>query len=242
MFEKVVKNTEELNAVALHLRTEGEMDELKKLAKKWLIPHQDTEDFITGKRYRLAEIKIEDREYSRPQEKLRVEMLALKDKYFADIIAMHVMRKCDEDDFGKSVLLKHKSLQKCMDFIMGKAFEMAEEQAKQKGLERVPQNTGMAVTETQVFQWVEEYYIRDDAEEEAKKTAEVNQKIKEGWERAEGIKRSGTKKSSGKKTSSGKTKKTAKGGETEVKEKTETKKKTPSDGQMTMFDLLQSAS
>lgn len=242
MFEKVVRNIEELNAAALHLRTEGNLDELKSLAKKWMISRQDTEDFISGKRYRLAEIKIEDREYSRAEEKLRIEMLALKDKYFADIIAGYLIKKCDADDFGKCVLLKHKSLQKCLDFIMEKAFHMAEEQAKQKGQEHIQQNVGMAFAETQVFQWAEEYYTQDDAEEDAKKTEEANKKIREEWERAERSKQCVNKKSGKKKAASEKTKKIQKDGETEVKDKTEEKKKKPSDGQLTMFDLLANAS
>ena len=159
MFEKIVRNIDELNAVALHLSTTENFDALKSLAKEWQISKQDTEAFISGKRYRLADVTIEDRDYSRPEEKLRIEMFALKDKYFADIIGRYVIKKCIDDAFGKNVLLKHKSLQKCLDHIMEKAFHIAEEQAKQNGQEHIQQNAALALPETQVFHWAEEYFL-----------------------------------------------------------------------------------
>lgn len=235
MFEKIVKNVEELNAVALHLRLEGNMEELRQLAKKWQISKRDAEDFIAGKRYRLAEIKIEDRDYSTPEEKLRMEMLALKDQYFADIIAGYVIKRCRESGFGKNILFKHKSLQKCLDYVVEKAYQTALEQAKKNGQEGISQNTGLAIEQTQVFQWAEEYYTRDDQAEEAKKEAERKKKIQEEWE----------KEGQQKKTSIKRPNKTAAGTENrkaeDDTERNSKAEKKPSDGQMSMFDLLANA-
>lgn len=222
MFEKIVKNVEELNAVALHLRSEGNMEELKELAKNWLISPEDTKNFISGKRYRLAEIKIKDRKYSTPEEKLRVEMFALKDQYFADIIAAYVIKKCREEDFGKYVLIKHKSLQKCLDYVMEKAYQIALEEAKKKGHANIQQNAGLALKETEVFPWAEEYYIRDDTAEETKKAAETKIDIQKKWEKEEqynkiSVKKPGNKESADAKADDGKSKEKTTGQQTEKK-------------------------
>lgn len=238
MFEKIVRNIDELNAVALHLRTTENFDALKSLAKEWKISKQDTEAFICGKKYRLAEVAIEDRDYSRPEEKLRIEMFALKDKYFADIIGRYIIKKCIDDDFGKNVLLKHKSLQKCLDHIMEKAFHIAEDQAKQNGQEHIQQNAALAFPETQVFHWAEEYYLLDDLDSEQKKEEEKNKKIQEEWANAERLKVTGTSKSGSKKTTSKKRKAAVSDNtaNSKVEEKRENDK--PAVEQMNMFDLL----
>ena len=181
MYEQLVKNTSELNMAARHLRMLGGFDEIKKLAKKWLVSRQDTEDFIKGKRYCLQEIKPEDRKFAGPMEKLHAEMAALNDPSFADIIAGHLVEKCSNDFFAERVMARHKTLQKCLDFIMEKGFHMAEEQAKQRGKNGVERNTAMAFSSTEVFAWAEEYYTRDDAKEDAEKEEESRKKILESW-------------------------------------------------------------
>ncbi len=106
-----------------------------------------------------------------------------------------------ERRLGEMVLKGHKSLQHCLDFILGKAYEIATEQAKQKGLDRVAANTGIALTQNEVFPWAEEYYRSDDEEAVKKKEKEEKERIREEWERREGgVKTavSGTKKSAGK--------------------------------------------
>lgn len=186
MLEKIVKSVEELNAVAMHLLQVKDLDALRVLAKTWSIPYQQTEDYIQGKRYRLAQIPVADKAYKTASEKLREEMLILNDKYFADIVAWHLISKCEEDDiFSGQVLKKHKSLQRCLDYVSGRAFEVAQEQARQKGFDRVPQNTGLALTEKEVFPWAEEYYKKQDEDETAKKEAEEKQKIISDWDKKE---------------------------------------------------------
>ena len=45
MYEKVIHNTEELNAMAAHLRMAQNFPELRLLAAERLVPEQDVEDF-----------------------------------------------------------------------------------------------------------------------------------------------------------------------------------------------------
>lgn len=244
MLEKIVQNVSELNAAAMHLRQSGNIEALKRLAKEWAVPYQQTEDFIHGKRYRLAEIPIADRAFRTPFEKLREEMLALDDKNFADIIGWHFIRKCrDDEELSAQVLKKQKSLQRCLDFITGKAFEMAMEQAKQKGLEGVQENTGLAVTEREVFPWAEEYYRREDETEADKKAEEEKKKILAAWGVAERKTTHTGKDTPAKKAGTGKTKKAQKKADkesaSEKKGVQATEKKKDSFGQMSLFDLPQ---
>lgn len=242
MIDKIVKSVDELNAAAMHLRQSGDMDELRKLAKAWAVPYAQTEDYIQGKRYRLAEVPIGDKDFKTPFEKLREEMIILDDKYFAAVIAWYMFRKCEEEEaWGKLVLKKHKSLQRCLDFVTGKAFDLATEQAKQKGLERVAANTGFVLTQNEVFPWVEEYYRKEDEEEAKKAEAKEKQKIKKEWENREGSAKivDGTKKASSKakKASSKKASKNASTAEKSSPAETEEKKKDATFGQMSLFDL-----
>ena len=164
MIEKMVENVVELNDAAVHLRNQGDMEALRRLAKKWAVPYEQTEDFIQGRRYRLTEIPIEQKTFRTASEKLREEILVLDDKDFAGIIGWHIIRKCEEDPkLAISVMKRHKSLQRCLDFVMEKAFETATEQAKKKGLDRV----------------------REDEAETLAKEAEEKKKILSEWEQAE---------------------------------------------------------
>ncbi|MDO4339137.1 MAG: Cas9 inhibitor AcrIIA9 family protein [Eubacteriales bacterium] len=237
MLEKIIRNVSELNAVALRLRQDGNLEEIRKLAKEWVIPYPQTEDFIHGKRYRLAEDPIAEKNFRTPFEKLREEMLALDDKSFADIVGWHLFQKCREDEeLSAQVLKKQKSLQRCLDFITGKAFELATEQVKQKGMERVQENTALAITEKEVFPWAEEYYRKEDEAEVEEKAAAEKKKILAAWEAAEK-----------KGTNAGKAVKVKKAENGKAKRKTQKKadqasapeKKKESFGQMSLFDLQQ---
>lgn len=246
MLDKIVKSVNELNATAEHLRQSDGIEELKKLAKAWNVPYAQTEDYIKGKRYRLMEVPVSDREFRTYSEKLREEMLALDDKYLASVIAWHIMRKCEEDgELGEMVLKKHKSLQRCMDFITGKAFEVATEQAKQKGLEGVQRNTGLALTQNEVFPWAEDYYRSDDEEAVKKKETEDKEEIQKEWARREGgagakVAASGQKKASPKAKNGTKKKETDKAGKTTgsgAAAGTKKTAKTDTSGQLSLFDL-----
>ena len=233
MFEKMVKSTEELNAVAAHLRGIQNFDELRRLARERLVPKEDVEDFIAGKRYQLAEIKTEEKEYRTAEEKLREEMWLLKDREFADILSQHLIRKCGEESFSAQVLQRHKTLLKCLDHVMEKAYHIAEE--KYKGKSGQPgqrdQNVALALSEIQVYAWAEEYYALDDAAEEKKKEEEDRKKQREEREKEEKRKAATAKR----KAAAGAKTKAAAGSGTQEKAKAPEK---PKEAQMSLFDMI----
>ena len=186
MYEKVIHNTEELNAMAVHLRMAHNFPELRLLAAEWLVPEQDLEDFISGKRFLFAEIPMSEKNYTSAAEKLREEMWHLKDQLFTDLVAQYLIQRAKEDIlFGFRVLKKQKSLQKCMDYIMKQAYQMAEKEREKKfGKKQDPkgrtgsqnQAFGLGIAETKVYQWAEEYYALEDEVKEAKEQAKERKK------------------------------------------------------------------
>lgn len=111
MFETMIHSTEELNAMAVHLRLSENFSELKLLASEWLVPEEYVQDFIAGKRAQLAEIPFEEREYDSAVEKLRAEMWLIKDQMFTDIVSKYLIRKAEDNPvFGMQVLQKHKTI------------------------------------------------------------------------------------------------------------------------------------
>ena len=186
MYEKVIHNTEELNAMAAHLRMAQNFPELRLLAAERLVPEQDVEDFISGKRFLLAEIPMSEKKYTSAAEKLREEMWHLKDQLFTDLVAQYLIQRAKEDIlFGFRVLKKQKTLQKCMDYIMKQAYQMAEKEREKKfGKKQDPKGrTGnqnqafsLGIAETKVYQWAEEYYALEDEVKEAKEQAKERKK------------------------------------------------------------------
>lgn len=186
MYEKVIHNTEELNAMAAHLRMAQNFPELRLLAAERLVPEQDVEDFINGKRFLLAEIPMSEKKYASAAEKLREEMWHLKDQLFTDLVAQYLIERAKEDIlFGSRVLKKQKSLQKCMGYIMKQAYQMAEKEREKKlGKKQEPkgrtgsqnQAFGLGIAETTVFQWAEEYYALEDEVKEAREQAAERKK------------------------------------------------------------------
>ena len=178
MYEKLINNTEELNAMAVHLRNSQNFSELKVLAAQWLVPKQDVEDFIKGKRFQLAEIPLSEKEYTSAVEKLREEMWHMKDQLFTDIVGRHLMEKAEKGLlFGSQVLKKQKTLQKCMNYIMEQAYQMAEKEHDNRfggknnpnrRADHTHQSVGMGISETKVYQGAEEYYALDDEAKEIK--------------------------------------------------------------------------
>lgn len=181
LYEKIVKNTEELNAAAAYLRQAKSFAELKRLAGEWLVPEEDVEAFIAGKRYFLAEVPIEEKEYKTAEDKLREEMWALNDKHFTDVVAFHLLKRCEtSEELSTRMLKKHKTLQKCMDHIMGQAFHEAKEAYEESGKEGPPDMPmGMAVDGEKVISWAEAYYALEDEEEEMKKKEEEKERRRE---------------------------------------------------------------
>ena len=173
MLNEIIKTAEELNTAALYYRQSGNMDGVRELAKAHAVSKKQTEEFIQGSRYRLVDIPIEERKFANASEKLRAEMFALKDAGFADIIGQYLVNLAKTDSaLDAQVLKKHKMLQRCLDYVTQKAYNIALEEAKKKGENGIRANTGLALSDDQVFPWVLEYYAKDDEKEIAEKEQE----------------------------------------------------------------------
>lgn len=257
MYEKLINNTEELNAMAVHLRNSQNFSELKVLAAQWLVPEQDVEDFIKGKRFQLAEIPLSEKDYASATEKLQEEMWLMKDKLFTDIVGRYLMKKAEEDPmFGIQVLKKQKTLQKCMNYIMEQAYQMAEKEHDTRfGGKKNPnrradsahQSIGMGISETQVYQWADAYYALDDEAAEAKaRKAETKKRLNSLKKKEERKKKSASSgSSSAKGISEEKTEKTAEKEEETPERESEAKgqakgvkKSVEKPVQMSLFDMM----
>lgn len=178
MLNEIIKTAEELNTAALHYRQSGNMDGVRELAKAHAVSKKQTEEFIQGSRYRLVDIPIGERKFANASEKLRAEMFALKDAGFADIIGQYLVNLAKTDSaLDAQVLKKHKMLQRCLDYVTQKAYNIALEGAKKRGENGIRANTGLALSGDQVFPWVLEYYAKDDEKEIAEKEQEEKKKI-----------------------------------------------------------------
>ena len=163
MLNEIIKTAEELNTAALHYRQSGNMDGVRELAKAHAVSKKQTEEFIQGSRYRLVEIPIGERKFVNASEKLRAEMFILKDAGFADIIGQYLVNLAKTDSaLEAQVLKRHKMLQRCLDYVTQKAYNIALEAAKKRGENSIRANTGLALSSDQVFPWVLEYYAKDD--------------------------------------------------------------------------------
>lgn len=257
MYEKLINNTEELNAMAVHLRNSLNFSKLQALAAQWLVPEQDVEDFIKGKKFQLAEIPLSEKDYASAAEKLQEEMWLMKDQLFTDIVGRYLMKKAEEDPmFGIQVLKKQKTLQKCMNYIMEQAYQIAEKEHDHRfGGKKNPnrradsahQSIGMGMSDIQVYQWAEAYYALDDEAEEAKKRKAETKKrlnsLKKKEERKKNSVPSGN--SSAKGVSKESTEKPAEKGEGKQEKESETtgqtkgtKKSADKPVQMSLFDMM----
>ena len=258
MYEKLINNTEELNAMAVHLRNSQNFSELKVLAAQWLVPKQDVEDFIKGKRFQLAEIPLSEKEYTSAVEKLREEMWHMKDQLFTDIVGRHLMEKAEKGLlFGSQVLKKQKTLQKCMNYIMEQAYQMAEKEHDNRfggkknpnrRADRTHQSVGMGISETKVYQWAEEYYALDDEAKEIKEQKAERKKrlnaLKKEEERRQNA--AAYRKASEKGALEGKSEKSAKKGEEKQKpeevsgaeKQKKAEKSERKSVQMSLFDMM----
>lgn len=119
-----------------------------------------------------VEVVDSEKEDNRPakqiaKEKLEKELEAIKDKSFAEPIIGYLLKRCEEDEgLAEDVAQKHKTWDKCFDYV----YKQARKQA-----------TGncVAVRDDVVYEWAEDYYHKDDkAEEEAKAKREADAKAK----------------------------------------------------------------
>lgn len=131
----------------------------------------------------------------RAVEKLEKEMDAAKDKSFAEPILSYLIGRCrDDEGLSEDVVQMHKTWEKCFKYV----YEMARKNSK---------GNAVAIRDSVVFEWAEDYYHKDDkAEEEkrAKEKAEREKKQKEdqkkrieGMEKRKAAKNNATSASSG---------------------------------------------
>lgn len=187
MLERMIENTRELNRVANHMRARREFDRIRKLADEWMVPGSYAENFIAGKRSCLADLDIGEKNYKNANEKLAEEMYLLEDAEFADVIGVYLCRKCRNREYAAKLLQNHKTLQKCLDYVLDKAYSLVEQKRKDHG--RKENRMGMAVGDALVFQWVDEYYALDDEKKELEKREEAKAKYLEAKKKKESQKK-----------------------------------------------------
>lgn len=97
----------------------------------------------------------------RAKEKLEEELKKAKDKSFAEPVIGYLLKRCAEDEgLAEDVCQKHKTWEKCFNFIYESARKLA------KG------NNRCAVRDDVVYEWAEDYYHKDDKAEEERKAKE----------------------------------------------------------------------
>lgn len=175
MVEKIydkVESIAELNQIAADLRKLGMKEELEKLAKKFFVPQENVTDYLAGKRYFLLDGGNTENTYDTAKAKVLDEMFLLKDQDFGNVIGNHLISCCQDALFEKQILLAHKTLQRCIGYLMERAYNLVSEDVKKDR-----RNIGLAVVSDQVFGWVREYYFLDDKEKAEKEAKEANQKF-----------------------------------------------------------------
>ncbi|MFR9151847.1 MAG: Cas9 inhibitor AcrIIA9 family protein [Hungatella sp.] len=173
MVEKMIKKMESVQAVnqlAAKLKQMGLKKDLEALAEKNKIKKSDLEAFLSGKHYFLVDGGNTVKTYASARAKLLDEMLYLKTP-FADVIGNALLKQCSNPEMEFQILQSHKTLQRCVDYLMQKAWELVDEESRNQRI-----RVGFAVTSDTVFSWVQDYYALDDKEqmEQKEKEAEEN--------------------------------------------------------------------
>lgn len=108
----------------------------------------------------------------RAKKKLEDELKNAKDKSFADPIIKYLLGRCEEDKgLAEDVLQKHKTWEKCLDYV----YSLARKQAS---------GNCAAVRDEVVYEWAEDYYHKDDKAEEAEKARKAAEAKKKAAEQA----------------------------------------------------------
>lgn len=202
MVEKIydkVGSVQEINGIAADLRRIGLIEEIKILAEKNNIPTDDVKDYLKGKRYFLVD-GGNAKTYETVRSKLLDEMGFLNDSQFGDVIGQYLLENCMDSEFSRRVLQSHKTLQRCIEYLMKKAQEMVTDEEGKR-----PQKTCVAVGEDMVYQWASEYYELDDEEEAANVVQEAEKKFLERNTPKPPISKTGKKRSPAKRASKKKT-------------------------------------
>ena len=234
MIEKILGNVPdiyEINQTAAKLRQLDMREELQKLAEKYAVPKQNTEAFLSGKRYFLVDGGPIRKTYRTARSKLLDEMAMLKDPHFADVVGAYLIGMCGKSAVEQQILKPHKTLQRCVEYLMEQAWEMVDDEKKNQSI-----RMGFAVPDDTVYRWVQEYYALDDKEQYEKEQKEAEEAFRKAWEKAVQKEKNAAAKASTKKKSNKKGKGIA--ASQSADSKRDVKKEEPSEPQqMSLFDL-----
>ena len=203
MVEKILENVSdiyEINQTAAKLRQLGMREELQKLAEKYAVPKQNTEAFLSGKRYFLVDGGPIQKTYRTARSKLLDEMAMLKDPHFADVVGAYLIGMCGKSAVEQQILKPHKTLQRCVEYLMEQAWEMVDDEKKNQRI-----RMGFAVPDDTVYRWVQEYYALDDKEQYEKAQKEAEEAFRKAGEKTVRKEKSAANKSSTKGKSNKKT-------------------------------------
>ena len=229
MVEKMIKKMESVQAVnqlAAKLKQMGLKKDLEALAEKNKIKKSDLEAFLSGKHYFLVDGGNTVKTYASARAKLLDEMLYLKDPHFADVIGNALLKQCSNPEMEFQILQSHKTLQRCVDYLMQKAWELVDEESRNQRI-----RVGFAVTSDTVFSWVQDYYALDDREQMAQKEKEAEKNFLEAIATC-----NEEKKTAGRQKGRGQTKKTKTEGKKKPDNKSEKTAEKPDEVQLSLFD------
>lgn len=175
MVEKIygkIGSIAEFNQIAAKLRQIGMKEELQKLAARFYVPKDQVDAFLERKRYFLMDGGNTDKDYGSAKEKLVDEMLCLNDPMFATVIGNYLISRSSEEPLCSQILLPHKTLQRCIEYLMEQAYSLVSEEVKKSR-----QNTALAVVGDQVLGWVNDYYALDDKEKVREEMEKADKKF-----------------------------------------------------------------
>ena len=230
MVEKMIKKMESVQAVnqlAAKLKQMGLKKDLEALAEKNKIKKSDLEAFLSGKHYFLVDGGNTVKTYASARAKLLDEMMYLKDPNFADVIGNTLLKQCGNTEMERLILQNHKTLQRCVDYLMEKAWELVDEESRNQRI-----RVGFAVTSDTVFSWVQDYYALDDREQVEKKEKEAQEKFLAKMSPSKG-----NEKQAGRQKGSGHTKKGKTAGKKKPEKKPEKAADKPEEAQLSLFDV-----
>ncbi len=121
-----------------------------------------------------GEEKQESNVKQQAKEKLEQEKAQAKNKNFADPVIGYLLKRCEEDQgMAEDVIQKNKTWEKCLQYIIAQARKVPREGA------------GVAVEDSVVYEWAEDYYHKEDNPEKSQpeketKTKKKNKKTKTG--------------------------------------------------------------
>lgn len=209
MVEKVydkIGSIQEINLTAEKLRRIRLFDEIKKLAGQYHVPDSDLTDFLAGKRRFLVDGGDTLKEYETARSKILDEMIELKDPQFTDVIGEYLLKCCEDSSFASLVLQKHKTLQRCIESLMDRTYDMVSDEVKKNS-----RYAAKAIAGDVVLGWTKAYYVEDDREKVIEQSKNEEDSFRKRQEPRKKTVQPSKKRSTSSKSKQGETKTTASG-------------------------------